>query len=1117
MSLKVLFVAEKNDTAKEISRIMSNNKYTRREGLSKLNKIYGFSCKMLNNDADITMASVSGHIMTIDFSLEFKSWEKHPPVSLFTAPIEDYCPEDSKPIVNTIVREAKENEMLVLWTDCDREGEYIASEIRHICLIANPSIKIYRARFSEITYASIHTAINQMEMINERLVAAVDCRKELDLRIGAAFTRFLSLRLQKVFPYHFPTNHVVSYGPCQFPTLGFVVDRCKQVEHFVPKKFYKLRTVVERGDTQVNFFWSRGGIQDRTETEQSQRGCNQQSVAIVYRVVSKSKSEPRPLPLNTVELEKKASRKLDMSAKQVMMIAEKLYTQGLISYPRTETNFFPPSFNLVPLVEEQTRAEQWGDTARHILRDSPTPSEGQKSDQAHPPIYPIKHTSSLQGNERKVYEFIARHFLACCHKDAQTSETTVEILVNKESFSASGLIITARNYLDVYPYDEWCDRRIPHFTQGERIQIEGCIEMIECETTPPSYLTEADLIQLMDEHGIGTDATHSDHIERIKMRGYVDVQLDGTLLPSKLGRGLVEGYTKIGHNLANSDLRAELERDLTDICVGKKEKNEVINFMVHRYKQVFTEISSHAILIDESLSNYFGPPKQLHIEYPHERDGIPNTPPRDIYSPLLPYDIHYFNQEFPEVEDYTKLLPHLPFEDSYNPFRNLLTGKRFTCEPSSPNKILRKDAIIECHCGEPAAFLTVMKGPDTGKKFFNCNSSSCGYFIWETDIDASIYLYLEPSSQLFDELVSKVGHDLLCHCGDRARLITERKEAPDKGRRFYECPKLYGQECNFFQWIDADQSDANTLTSILDDLKSNMSLRDSAHGVICYCGDSAKFLTVKKDSKNKGRNFYTCPKPTNQECGFFEWADELSQHNISSSSFSDSCQCHCGITAKSFTVKKDSPNKGRKFYTCPKPKVKECGFFQWADGDINFSTNVSSSHTANNEGIICQCELSAKVLTVTKESPNKGRTFYKCPKPRGQECEFFQWDDEDQINAATNNISFSYDGNSQGILCLCGRSATLFTVKKDSVNKGRQFYTCPKPKIQRCDYFQWADEDVTIAEHMSFDDNSQIVCQCGNSVKLFTVKKDSPNKGRQFYKCQKSKGHTCDFFKWADE
>ena len=206
MTLKVLCVAEKNETAKEISRLLSQNKFERREGFSKLNKIYKFSCQILNTDASVTMTSVCGHLMDLNFDLKYKYWHDQSPVSLFTAPIAQYCPEESISIVRTIMEEAKLNEVLMLWTDCDREGEYISSEIRHACVAANPDIRIHRARFSEITISSVQTAIQHLDIIDERLVAAVACRKEVDLRIGAAFTRFLTLRLQKVFPTHFTSN-----------------------------------------------------------------------------------------------------------------------------------------------------------------------------------------------------------------------------------------------------------------------------------------------------------------------------------------------------------------------------------------------------------------------------------------------------------------------------------------------------------------------------------------------------------------------------------------------------------------------------------------------------------------------------------------------------------------------------------------------------------------------------------------------------------------------------------------------------------------------------------------------------------------------------------------------
>ena len=1121
MTLKVLCVAEKNDTAKEISRLLSQNKFTRREGFSKLNKIYQFPCQILNTDASVTMTSVSGHLMDINFDLKYKHWDDQPPVSLFTAPIAQYCPEESISIVRTIMNEAKLNEVLVLWTDCDREGEYIASEIRQACIASNPGIKIYRARFSEITISSIQTAIQQLDTINERLVAAVSCRKEVDLRIGAAFTRFLSLRLQKIFPTHFTSKQVVSYGPCQFPTLGFVVDRFEQLRQFVPEKFYKLRTVVCRGDRQVNFSWSRARTKDRLEVEQSHKSCNQQPEGLVYKVVSKCKNELRPLPLDTVELEKNASRKLDMNAKQVMVIAENLYTQGLISYPRTETNCFPSSLNLAPLLQEQTKAEQWGDTARQILTHSLTPRQGHASDQAHPPIHPIKYTSKLQGDEKKVYEFIVRHFLACCYRDAQVDETTVDLLINKESFTTIGLVMTAGNYLDVYPYEVWSDCRLPEFKQGDRIGIDARVEMVECDATPPSLLKEADLIEMMHEHGIGTDATHSELIERIKSRGYVDVQADGSFLPSKLGRGLVEGYKRIGHDLANPELRAEFERDLKAICVGHKEESEVTRSMVHRYQEIFNEVTSNASLIDQSLSNHFGAPKQIPLEYPREGRELISSPPRDIYSLLPNKDtMLHFNQE--SLHTSLEPIPIVP-----NPFLDLMRGKRFANGSSSPSKISKLEPEVMCYCREPAAFLSVIKeGPDTGKQFFQCKAKYCGFFQWETEhdsfIEPNIDVHTQCNQSPLECVTSKNGlQDLLCECGDVAKLLNVRKTAPNKGRRFYTCANK--NNCDFFKWIDDNQSgtehDApvNSITSFIDDFADSVSLSDSGHGVTCYCGDSAKFLTVKKNNENKGRKFYTCAKPKVSECGFFEWADDgptTPQRNIE---YSQSVVCQCGLTSKLLTVKKDSPNKGRKFYTCPKPQGKRCDFFKWFDEDI---IAENPSLFVNSE-VNCECGTPARLFTVKKDSPNKGRQFYKCVKLKEQRCEFFQWADEDitttvgrfsHMDHDTTNMSFNDDN--QEVYCPCGLLAKLLVVKKDSANKGRKFYACPNTKATECGFFQWADEDgFNNAEQSS----QRTVCECRIYAKFLTVKKEGPNKGRQFYTCPRSRGYCCDFFKWDKE
>lgn len=181
----------------------------------------------------------------------------------------------------------------------------------------------------------------------------------------------------------------------------------------------------------------------------------------------------------------------------------------------------------------------------------------------------------------------------------------MEIDIAQERFVAHGLMILARNYLDVYPYDHWSDKTLPVYERGSCFQ-PSTVEMVDGETSPPQLLTEADLIALMEKHGIGTDATHAEHIETIKARMYVGLTPEKRFLPGHLGMGLVEGYDSMGYEMSKPDLRAELEADLKLICEGKKDKVVVLRQQVQKYKQVFIEAVAKAKKLDEALSQYFG-------------------------------------------------------------------------------------------------------------------------------------------------------------------------------------------------------------------------------------------------------------------------------------------------------------------------------------------------------------------------------------------------------------------------------------------------------------------------------------------------------------------------------
>ena len=160
-------------------------------------------------------------------------------------------------------------------------------------------------------------------------------------------------------------------------------------------------------------------------------------------------------------------------------------------------------------------------------------------------------------------------------KDAVGAETTVNINIAGERFSALGLSVLERNYLDVYVYDKWSDKEIPDYSNVTEFQPTS-IDMIDGSTEPPRLLTEADLIALMDKHGIGTDATHAEHIETVKSREYVFTEDRDKLVPGRLAMALVEGYDAMGLAMSKPHLRAGLETDLVKICEGVKSKADVL-------------------------------------------------------------------------------------------------------------------------------------------------------------------------------------------------------------------------------------------------------------------------------------------------------------------------------------------------------------------------------------------------------------------------------------------------------------------------------------------------------------------------------------------------------------
>ncbi|KAI1634127.1 DNA topoisomerase [Biscogniauxia mediterranea] len=649
--MRVLCVAEKPSIAKAVAGHLSGGQVQAHNTPEKYIKNYVFDYDFGRpwGNCQVTMTSVLGHITSAVFPPQYKKWDYPPPDHLFDAPVNIITSEDKKKVAENIEKQARFANALCIWTDCDREGEHIGFEICEAAKKGNRTLDIKRAKFSNIERAHILNASRNLINLDHKQVNAVASRIELDLRIGYAFTRFLTTNLRTLGgPFE---KLILSYGSCQFPTLGFVVDRYFRVRNFKPEQFWSIKVMHKREGINVNFSWARNRLFDRPSVIVLYERCLNAKKAKVTKVQEKPTKKLKPLPLTTVELQKMATIFLRMTGQQAMEAAESLYNKGFISYPRTETDRFDSGMNLRALVQKQTTSPTWGESAQNLANGGfQQPRQGRHDDKAHPPIHPITYVapSALNENEKKIYEFVVRRFLACCSEDAKGVATDVDILYGEESFHAHGVVVLERNYLEVYIYDKWTGTvQLPKFVVGEQFEPTEAL-MAEGKTSPPNYLTEADLIALMDANGIGTDATMAEHIQKIQERDYVrtvprtarseddeeevvenapaarggrggrgrggrggatrSAGRGGVkeFIPTQLGVALIEGFDRMNFetSLGKPFLRKEMELKMKAICEGRSTKETVLNESIEQYRHVYVQSQQKLAVLKAACREY---------------------------------------------------------------------------------------------------------------------------------------------------------------------------------------------------------------------------------------------------------------------------------------------------------------------------------------------------------------------------------------------------------------------------------------------------------------------------------------------------------------------------------
>lgn len=507
--------------------------------------------------------------------------------------------------VAELKRALKDADEVLLATDEDREGEAIAW---HLLEVLKPKVPVKRMVFHEITKDAIRAAVENTRELDQALVDAQETRRVVDRLYGWDVSPVLWYKVQQG----------TSAGRVQSAATRLVVDRERERMSFVPASYWDIETLAEKrddGSPKESFsarlarvdgatlargtdFDDKGQLKkavlalDEAKARELAEAVARVGEASVSNLESKPGTRSPRAPFTTSTLQQEAGRKLSMSAKHAMSVAQRLYEKGYITYMRTDSTAL--STQAVQAARAQA-VQLYGDKAvppnPRVYRNN-----SKNAQEAHEAIRPsgeqfrtpAQVSGELDRDEQRLYDLIWKRTLASQMSDAKYETTTVTLEVDADGaraeFTASGTVYTFKGFLDAYEEgrdekradaDKADDQALPALVVGDTLRLKD-VEAKGHTTTPKPRYTEASLVKALEEKGIGRPSTFASIIDVILDRGYV-TKRGQALVPSWLAFSVVRLLEQHFPDLVDYDFTAELEDDLDAIARGERERSEWLN------------------------------------------------------------------------------------------------------------------------------------------------------------------------------------------------------------------------------------------------------------------------------------------------------------------------------------------------------------------------------------------------------------------------------------------------------------------------------------------------------------------------------------------------------------
>ncbi|MEM3725562.1 MAG: DNA topoisomerase I [Candidatus Bathyarchaeia archaeon] len=592
MEKYTLIITEKPDAAQRIASALDT------KGKTSKKEDNGVPYYVAKRDREIVVVPAIGHLYTVTGE---RSERNYYPVFNFKWVPRYVAERGAKQIrtwLETISKLAKDADMFIDACDYDIEGSIIGYCIlKYAC--GNKESVSKRMKYSTLTKEELEKSYNELlPHLDFALIEAGRTRHEVDWLYGVNLSRALTIAARD-WSGKYAT---LSTGRVQGPTLRFLIAREKAIRSFVPTPYWEIRAEIEIDGKTFEAEYEKDVIETKREANKILSECKGKN-GEVEKIEVKQFQQLPPTPFDLGTLQSEAYSLFGYTPMRTSDIAQRLYLDALISYPRTSSQKLPPTINYEEILKNLGKVPEYKKlTAELLAKPELRPKEGKKEDPAHPAIYPTGNLPErvLSDQERNLWDLVVRRFMAVFEEPAIRQSMKVHINVDGHCFYLRGRQILKEGWMRFYgPYVRSEEVLLPQIKEGQKVNVKKVI-LEDKFTKPPPRYNPGSLLKRMEEEEIGTKATRAEIIQTLYDRKYIR---DERMVVTDLGFEVMEVLKRYCPTVVSVKLTKELEERMNRIQLNNEKRENVLVDAVEILKPAIEELKEKEKVIGEQLSN----------------------------------------------------------------------------------------------------------------------------------------------------------------------------------------------------------------------------------------------------------------------------------------------------------------------------------------------------------------------------------------------------------------------------------------------------------------------------------------------------------------------------------